>query len=70
MPKLPEMTQRVIDHARAGQIFRTARQRAKISLNKTADKLNISPGYLSELERGTRAWNQILFDRAFAILPK
>ena len=40
--------------------MRKRRERKGISLQETAKKMKISHGYLSDLERGNRTWNDAL----------
>lgn len=44
------------DHARIGAEMRNARKAAGISGRKLAQRLRLSPAYLSDLELGRRCW--------------
>ncbi len=45
------------DHIATGQSARNERKKAGFSLRKVASAMNVSPPYLSDLERGNRAWS-------------
>jgi len=55
---------KVVDHFRTGCQVRRFREQKGISLRQTAVGMDISPPYLSDLERGNRNWTQFLLDRA------
>lgn len=44
------------DHARIGAEMREARKRAGISGRQLAERLRLSPAYVSDLELGRRCW--------------
>ncbi len=53
---LPTKTITVTDDEKVGLILRAKRERAKMSLRTVAAKLGFSAAYVSDLERGKRAW--------------
>jgi ribosome-binding protein aMBF1 (putative translation factor) len=46
------------DNKDIGSFFRSRRERANLSLRALAEKLGISPSFLSQLERGDRRWTR------------
>jgi len=50
--------------ANAGALYREWRESKKMSLRDAAKKMEISPAYLSDLERGTRRWSEKLIEKA------
>ncbi len=49
---------REIDHAATGRRARQARTATGLSLREVARRMSVSAPYLSDLERGRRAWNE------------
>lgn len=45
------------DQSKTGAKMRQLREGAGVSLRSVADKLKVSAPYLSDLERGNRAWS-------------
>jgi ribosome-binding protein aMBF1 (putative translation factor) len=66
--KLPRISIRKIDSARAATIVRKARIKRGISLRNLAGRMGITPGYLSDLELGRRNWTERRFQQAKKIL--
>ena len=54
----------VFDSPRMGAAVRATRLHLDISQKMLAMEMEISQAYMSELERGTRAWDMKLFNRA------
>lgn len=52
----------------AGKAMREAREAAGISLRDMAEKLNVSPPFLSDMERGNRKYSEAWIDEAIKIL--
>lgn len=52
-----------IDHAATGAAARHNRKQKHLSLRTVAGRLNFSPAFLSDLERGRRNWNAELLKR-------
>ncbi len=48
---------RQIDQVKFGQEMRDLREAKRIKLSWVAAKLGFSPAYISDLEKGKRAWN-------------
>lgn len=59
---------REIDHETTGQLFRQARQKAKLSLREMARRLKLSAPFVSDLELGRRNWTEALAERFTDIL--
>ena len=57
-----------IDHLATGQNFRIFRMARGVSIRKLADKAGLTASYISDLERGHRAWSQKLLDRLLEAL--
>ena len=51
------------DHAAIGARHRHVREGLKMSLREAAGKIGISAAYLSDLERGNRAWGRSISER-------
>ena len=56
--KLMKVT--MVDHIGTGQEFREWRERLEVSLRLVAERLQLQPGYVSDLERGRRNWDDQL----------
>jgi len=52
-----------IDNAKTGAALRELRKSKGVSLRKMAERMKISPSYLSDLERGNRYWDRPKHDR-------
>lgn len=50
------------DQKPLGDRLRKMRIRCRVSLREAARRMNISPIYLSHLERGKRNWNNVLIE--------
>lgn len=51
------------DNERTGYDARIERQARGLSLRAVAQQMGVSPAYLSDLERGNRAWSQSMVER-------
>lgn len=61
----------VPDDAANGAAIRALRTGRGMQQNELAEALNISPAYLSDMERGSRGMSKEVFERArFAILNR
>jgi len=69
-PILKSQTLLVQDCEATGGIMRTMRETAEVSLRSVAKTMGITPAYLSDLERGRRAWNDKLCKRFQEALRK
>lgn len=61
------------DHSQVGREYRTKRERMGLSLREVSRRVGVSVAYLSDLERGHRAWNTPITERvnaAYAELSK
>ena len=65
----PTITAETVDHQAAGALVRQQRIARGISLRAFARVLEISPSYLSDLERGRRNWTKNLWVGAMLKLP-
>jgi predicted transcriptional regulator len=52
----------LIDNVKTGAACRKHRESTGHSLRDVAEKMKISPSYLSDLERGNRNWSHALHD--------
>lgn len=59
-----QVTITVVDHEECGKVIRALRQDAGMTQGELAAKIGISLAYVSNLERGKRAWNDMLFRKA------
>jgi transcriptional regulator with XRE-family HTH domain len=66
-PIFPPNEDRQLD-AQSGQMLRSRRIDAGLSQKSLAISLGITPGYLCELERGTRILRVSMWNRAAAII--
>ena len=55
-----------VDHSAVGQEYRARRERLGHSLRTVASTVGVSVAYLSDLERGHRAWNANITERVNA----
>lgn len=62
------VSQLVIDHVRTGDFYRELREKKGLSLRELGEMLNLSIGYISDLERGRRNWDEGLATKFDAIL--
>ena len=62
--KLPTEQKKEINHAKAGQKIRSAREKAGMSVRRLAIAMKISPMFLSDMERGRRNWTKDRFMQA------
>ena len=65
----PTITSETVDHQAAGAAVRQQRIARGISLRAFARVMEISPSYLSDLERGRRNWTTNLWVGAMLKLP-
>lgn len=56
-------TGRIADQKALGRKMRERRDAAGLNAKEVAGRMNIHPTYLSDLERGTRNWNDDLIQR-------
>ncbi len=61
--KLIQKTIRVIDHLRTGAKVRETRKRKGLTLGDVCKVMDISDGYLCELELGKANWSAEMFER-------
>jgi predicted transcriptional regulator len=54
---------KVVDHVDIGKWIKGRRERASKTLREISVSLGTSVSYLSDLERGRRAWRKDLYDR-------
>jgi hypothetical protein len=66
----PTITAETVDHQAAGAAVRQRRIARGISLRSFARVMEISPSYLSDLERGRRNWTKNLWVGAMLKLPE
>ena len=50
----------IVDNEATGLAMRKHREKEKVSLRKHAERMGLSPAYLSDLERGRRNWSDDL----------
>ena len=62
--KIPTVAYETISHHQAGALVRERRLETGISLRAFAKQLEISPSYLSDLERGRRNWSESFWTAA------
>ena len=58
----------LIDHEKTGLLVRNKRRELGLSLLKVATRTELSVSYISELERGDRAWTDELFQKVWGAL--
>jgi len=58
----------LIDHEKTGLLVRNKRRELGLSLLKVATQTELSVSYISELERGDRAWTDELFQKVWGAL--
>jgi transcriptional regulator with XRE-family HTH domain len=68
--KLPIVKVDEINHFRAGEIVRTARIKAGISLRNLARRMDFSAPFVSDLELGRRNWTRETFNLALETIKK
>lgn len=66
--KTPTVLKTTIDPKQAGDNVRERRIAAGVRQNVLAEKLGISPGYMSDLEAGKRDWTQEFYKQALAAI--
>jgi len=54
------------DHAAVGREYRSRREKLGWSLRSAGERIGVSAAYLSDLERGNRAWNTNITERVNA----
>jgi len=55
------------DHAAVGREYRRRREKLGLSLRSAGERIGVSAAYLSDLERGNRAWNTSITERVAAV---
>ena len=58
----------LIDHEQTGLLVRRKRNELGLTLMEVATRTELSVSYLSELERGDRAWSDDLFQKVWGAL--
>lgn len=58
----------MVDHIGTGQMFRDWREKLEVSLRLVAERLDFQAGYVSDLERGRRNWDDDLAEQFTNIL--
>lgn len=66
--KISTVQETKIDNAKTGNSIRKLRQRKKVSLRDLAKRMDVSAPFLSDLERGHRAWSEERFEQAVNLL--
>ena len=56
------------DHERIGEAMRRDREAAGLTLVQIAERMGVSGSYLSDLERGKRAWHEPIRQRYLTAL--
>lgn len=58
----------LIDHEKTGLMVRVKRRELGVPLSILGKRVGLSASYLSELERGDRAWSDELFQKVWGAL--
>jgi ribosome-binding protein aMBF1 (putative translation factor) len=61
--KTQSVTESKINHLATGEMFRREREKQGASLRAVAKAADLSAAFLSDLERGRRAWTEDNFDK-------